>query len=169
MKGASLLDNRIVSTILLFLLLALVVTLWLWIPEYLTTDLKTVAEKGVYGDSYGSVTSLFTGLAFAGLLFTIFLQQREIKLQREDFLTQLEEMKLSRQESNRQTDIHEKRVQLGIAELKMKILELDVEFIKMEGLQWVEHARPAKVSPKFDEVRKKMNTLISGLEDINNT
>ena len=74
MNGKSLLDNRIISTILLFSLLTFVVVLWLWLPEHLTSNFKTIDEKGLYGDSYGAVNSLFTGLAFAGLLFTIFLQ-----------------------------------------------------------------------------------------------
>jgi hypothetical protein len=39
------------------------------IPTWKTEDL---------GDKYGSLTSLFTGLAFAGLLFTIYLQQGQI-------------------------------------------------------------------------------------------
>ena len=45
-----------------------------------------ITDKAAFGDTFGAVNALFTGLAFAGLLFTIFLQQREIKLQREDFL-----------------------------------------------------------------------------------
>ena len=78
-------------------------------------------------------------------------------------------MKLSRLESNRQTDIHEKRIQLGIAELKMKALEVDVEYIKIESLQWVEHARPKKTTPKFEEVREKMDALINELQETKNT
>lgn len=41
-------------------------------------------DSGVFGDTFGAINSLFTGLAFAGLLYTIVLQSRELKLQREE-------------------------------------------------------------------------------------
>ncbi len=41
-------------------------------------------NSGVFGDTFGAINSLFSGLAFAGLLYTIFLQSRELKLQREE-------------------------------------------------------------------------------------
>ena len=34
--------------------------------------------KGVWGDSFGALSSLFSGLAFMGLLITVFLQMQEI-------------------------------------------------------------------------------------------
>lgn len=42
------------------------------------------SESGVFGDTFGAINSLFSGLAFAGLLYTILLQSRELKLQREE-------------------------------------------------------------------------------------
>lgn len=42
------------------------------------------SASGVFGDTFGAINSLFSGLAFAGLLYTILLQSRELKLQREE-------------------------------------------------------------------------------------
>jgi len=165
MKGKSVLDNRIVSTVILVILLGFVVWIWYWLPSYLAADLKSITDKGLFGDSYGSVTSLFTGLAFAALIFTIILQQREIKLQREDFLSQLEEMKLSRQDVNRQTDVYEKQVRLGIAELKLRAREVKIEYIKMESLQWVEAGRVGNSGPKLEAVRLEMEEIINDLRE----
>ena len=36
----------------------------------------TFDTKGLIGDAFGALSSLFAGLAFAGLLVTIFLQSR---------------------------------------------------------------------------------------------
>lgn len=41
----------------------------------------TVEKYGVYGDSFGRVTSLFTALGFGGLIITLLLQQRQIRAQ----------------------------------------------------------------------------------------
>lgn len=41
-------------------------------------------NAGEFGDMFGAVNSLFSGLAFAGIIYTIFLQRHELKLQREE-------------------------------------------------------------------------------------
>ena len=165
MNDSSILDSRIFSTLILFALLAVVILLWLWLPEYMAKDISTLGEKGVFGDSYGSVNSLFTGLAFSGLIFTIFLQQREIKLQRNDYSRQIEEMQLSRSEVARQTDIQEKQAALSMANLKMKALEAKIEYIQMEGTQWNEGSRFTYVGPKLEEVHNEMTRIVDELEN----
>ena len=35
-------------------------------------------HRGIFGDTYGSLTALFTGLAFAGLVYTILLQKLQL-------------------------------------------------------------------------------------------
>lgn len=42
---------------------------------------NTVAQYGVYGDSFGQLTSIFTALGFGGLVITLLLQQRQIRAQ----------------------------------------------------------------------------------------
>lgn len=44
----------------------------------------SIANMGVFGDSFNVLTSLFTGLAFAGLLTSIFIQRKELKLQQKE-------------------------------------------------------------------------------------
>ena len=34
-------------------------------------------KQGQFGDQFGAVNALFSGLAFAGLIFTIILQKKE--------------------------------------------------------------------------------------------
>ncbi|OAI10064.1 hypothetical protein [Methylomonas methanica] len=42
----------------------------------------SIDKSGVFGDSFGALTALFTGLAFAGTLRTLQIQSEELKLQR---------------------------------------------------------------------------------------
>lgn len=44
----------------------------------------SINKAGVFGDSFGILTSTFSGLAFAGLIITILLQREELGLQREE-------------------------------------------------------------------------------------
>jgi hypothetical protein len=44
----------------------------------------TLAETGQFGDAFGLVNALFSGLAFAGVLFSLEMQRRELGLQREE-------------------------------------------------------------------------------------
>lgn len=56
---------------------------------YITWPISEISinKAGVYGDSFGILTSLFSALAFTGMIITILLQKDELSLQREE-LTQ---------------------------------------------------------------------------------
>ena len=67
--------------------------------------LGNVDKAGVFGDSFGVLTALFSGLAFAGIVFTILLQREELKLQRKELTLTREE--LARQHSTMKRQIFE--------------------------------------------------------------
>lgn len=63
---------------------------WVFYQGYFPLKGKDITERGQFGDSFGVLNSLFTGLGFGGLVVTLLIQQRqlrhqesEIKLQRE--------------------------------------------------------------------------------------
>ncbi len=64
--------------------LAVILIIASWIFTY--NHLKTLPneERGTFGDMFGSINALYSGLAFAGIIFTILLQRKELKLQREE-------------------------------------------------------------------------------------
>lgn len=51
-----------------------------------------------FGDMFGATTSLFSGLAFLGLIATLVMQGRELSLQREDLKLNRKELSLTRGE-----------------------------------------------------------------------
>lgn len=51
---------------------------------------KNFEERGQFGDSFGVLNSLFTGLGFGGLVVTLILQQRQIRNQEVEMKLQLE-------------------------------------------------------------------------------
>lgn len=90
---------KLLFWIIAVIVVALIIILWLW--NY------TEEWKGEFGDKFGVINSLFSGLAFAGIIITILLQSRELKLQREEledtrevFESQLELMKRQQNENS---------------------------------------------------------------------
>lgn len=77
----------------------------IWVAAPLGVELvvgSDRAEAGQFGDLYGSVNALFSGLAFAVLIYTITLQRKDLALQQQQLKAQLDEMVESRQELKKQ-------------------------------------------------------------------
>ncbi|MDH3998926.1 MAG: putative phage abortive infection protein [Desulfuromonadales bacterium] len=64
----------------LVILMLAVVALWYGFGQYAAT----MDKPGVYGDMHGAVNALFSGLAFTGVVFAIFMQKKELELQRKE-------------------------------------------------------------------------------------
>lgn len=58
--------------------------------------------RGTFGDMFGAVNALFSGLAFAGLIVTLLFQKDELKLQRKELQATREEMESQRMEFEEQ-------------------------------------------------------------------
>ena len=64
-------------------------------------------DQNEFGDSYGMLNSVFSGLAFAGVIVTVWMQKSELKDQREELKLQREEFIV-----NRMTNIVYKQIEL---------------------------------------------------------
>lgn len=61
-------------------------------------------DRGEFGDMFGSVNTLFSGLAFGGIIYTIFQQKIELKLQREELKLQRQEVEKTNKELAKQVE-----------------------------------------------------------------
>ena len=93
-------DKRLYCTVSIIAIVILV----LWLLNLIL--LRKVDGRGTFGDMFGTVNSLFSGLAFTGIIFTILLQKKELSLQRQElietrkeFQTQNKTLKLQRFEN----------------------------------------------------------------------
>lgn len=71
-----------------WLILLFVVSSWFlfvmeWFPWWTEEN-----ARGTFGDSFGVVNALFSGLAFAGVIYAILLQKKELELQRKELKLQ---------------------------------------------------------------------------------
>jgi hypothetical protein len=75
------------------LLLLTVFVVWLTYGIAAYTMPETLEKSGQTGDMFGGITALFSGLAFAGLVFTLFVQKKELQYQREELGHLVEEQR----------------------------------------------------------------------------
>lgn len=92
---------------------------WYFIPQWYD---KTSLEAGTFGDMFGAVNALFSGLAFAGLIYTITVQRQELSLQREAIKMQTEELRMQREETARSADQLEDQKNLTNLQLAMSVV-----------------------------------------------
>ncbi|NGZ15741.1 hypothetical protein HGG78_18720 [Vibrio aestuarianus] len=72
-----------VGVVAIFLIYAASLILLTWpISEF------SINKSGVFGDSFGALTSIFSGLAFAGVVWTIVSQREELKVTRDELKNQ---------------------------------------------------------------------------------
>lgn len=64
----------------------------------------SLSISGTFGDGFGLLTSLFSGLAFAGLIITILMQKDELALQREELELTRKELSGQKEEMRTQNE-----------------------------------------------------------------
>ncbi len=72
-------------------------------------DVHRQAYLGAIGDSFGALNTLFSGLAFAGIIISIFLQSKELKETREEVKNQGEQLKSQAETMDRQLAVMDKQ------------------------------------------------------------
>ena len=81
-----------------------IITIIIWALSFLlfTTNWDK-EERGTFGDMFGAVNALFSGLAFAGLIVTLIMQHEELGLQRKELAQTNDELAAQREEFVAQT------------------------------------------------------------------
>lgn len=94
------------SYTLLYILIGVVLLLWLgsWLAIQGFYGWDKENNRGTFGDMFGAVNAIFSGLAFAGLIFTIHLQRKDLNIQMEVLRSQTEEMSKQSIEAARTAD-----------------------------------------------------------------
>lgn len=118
-------------------------------------DRQTIAQKigekyGTYGDSYGALNTLFSGLAFAFLILSLFLQRNELKTQRDEIKAQRKEIKRSNKIAKQQRKIASQQAKL----LKQQVKEAQVRNFYDLFFKYIE-TKEKKVKELYFENREK--------------
>jgi signal transduction histidine kinase len=154
-KDSKLLKIGIITSII-------IIFLWL-IPLFIFNYLPS-ADRGNYGDIYGIVNSLFSGLALAGIILTILLQRNELALQRQELKDTREELKrTANAQENSEKALNRQAENLKIS-AKLSALNTLVGFYSE-----LEHnIRKGITNPgsNLPDVIRKKNEYVQRIEDI---
>jgi len=113
-----------------------IIALWFTSPfivDYVTTHESTKnISISEFGDSYGAINALFSGLAFLVIYYNIRQTQESINSQTEQIRLQREELGLQREELKIQRE--ERKEQMVIAEKQAILTSLDVAIENIKNL-----------------------------------
>jgi septal ring factor EnvC (AmiA/AmiB activator) len=127
---------------------------------------KDWSERGTMGDMFGVINALFSGLAFAGLIFTIILQRQEITTNRE-------EIEMNRKELHKSVRAQQKTQQALQDQARQTHLTARVNamstVINYYNTQINNPNNPPEMIEKAREKRraliKQIDGLIDGMDD----
>ena len=143
---------------------AVVIVMWLFNAFIYPMWVPSLSSRASNGDAFGAVNALFSGLAFAGLIYTMIMQRQELEMQRKELAMQRQEMKDSRGELVEQNRIQAEQTELRKKEVRLG--ELNVEFRILE--RRIDHKRllveVAKSIPQKDQYAREMQDLIEDLD-----
>lgn len=105
---------------------------WFLTPDF---NVKSIEKLGVFGDSFGVLTSFFSGLAFAGMIVTILLQRDELRLQREELKRNSEAQETQAKLAALTALLSEYKSQAKIFELALEDGTMEIENLSETGLQ----------------------------------
>jgi hypothetical protein len=117
-----------------------VIAVWLGTPFIVNLLYPEMSARGQFGDLFGSINALFSGLAFVGLIYTIQqqrnqldMQRTELELQRQELKLQREEMAGSRAELANQARMQQALIKATIAQVSVAAVNAMIEARKMES------------------------------------
>lgn len=167
-------EKKSLPTWLILLMLIIIVIgtvfVYLMVLINLMPDFQT---RGQFGDMFGAINAVFSGLAFAAIVYAIFLQRRDIELQRRDLDLQRKELALTREEYKRMAEAQESSHELGIIAEQLQVCKYLFDTGKtliesMQKQQLNENEQMAKMNMEvmvFSQAQK-MGELINKLNDL---
>jgi hypothetical protein len=115
----------------------------------------SISNAALYGDSFGILNALFSGLAFAGIIITILLQREELKLQRNE---------LARASVAQESNARLAALSLLLNDYKTRISVNSDTINEMHGYQTTE--QNAQINEEINELCAKRDLVIGELEKI---
>ncbi|MFY7927491.1 MAG: hypothetical protein ACOVS5_01355 [Oligoflexus sp.] len=121
-------------------LVCAVLLIWLLVPVLGSMAFPDWEMRGQFGDTFGSINALFSGLAFAGLFWALRIQQKqldiqreELKLQREELQEQRKEMVASRKELAKQVHAQHAMFRATAAQVTVAAVQARIEALKLDA------------------------------------
>lgn len=124
----------------------IILTVFLFYRPFLSSVICNVDDEilGLFGDSFGALNTLFSGCAFAGVAITLFIQQEQIKLYREE---------LKDSEINQQKQLDHFTKHADHLEQQAKLLKIQSD-IQQEQLKILKNQHNNQLLTSYTEIKK---------------
>jgi|GEM_PF-2132614 len=149
--------------LLLYFLLLMWQYSWMLMSREMLDD-PDLGKRGLFGDSFGAINALFSGLALGGVIIAIMMQRTELKLQRE-------EMKASNESQQLQTKEFEEQVtQMQLHQFENHFFQLLNSWVKArDTVAWeIRGMGPAGPNVRLifgvEAISKMSNIISSGID-----
>jgi len=106
----------VVGAILVVALIQVVYKVWVF------DTFPKMDTRGQFGDLFGAVTAFFTGLAFAGVIYTIILQRKELEMQRKELQSSTEQLRRAAEAQTDQAELQLEQARLLQVANKVRLL-----------------------------------------------
>lgn len=97
----------------LYMLFAIVLIFWLLSIFFIFWLFSDSSQRGEFGDMFGAINSLFSGLALAGIIYTVLLQREELNETRQELKITIESQKKSEEFLSKQIITLEKTAKIN--------------------------------------------------------
>lgn len=151
---------------LLIKMICLVVIIWIISTILIIFGLDNWSDRGTFGDLFGAINALFSGLAFAGLIYTIVLQKQDLELQRNEISLNREELKkTSKAQQNSEKALIEQVEQMKTAS-KLNALKTLIDYYNIQISNTNNNPEiVTKAKEKRRSAIKEIDILIDRIED----
>lgn len=124
------------------------------------SDSETHINAGVFGDMFGAVNALFSGLSIIGIVYAIRQQDQQLKLAREEVKTAQETLRVAIDDANKtKTILEEQHKQLSLQNKATQLQAFENTFFKiLENVNYT-----------ISEIRNSENSGRSRLNSIKNS
>lgn len=76
---------------------------WIWFQHSIARWFPAMQDRGLYGDQFGALNTLFSGLAFGGVILTLYLTYHQVRLQHRELESRTDILQRGQQELAQQT------------------------------------------------------------------
>jgi len=96
-----------------FFIFPAILLIWIGYGLWVYYNISPWSDRGQFGDMFGAVNALFSGLAFAGVIIALVFQRRELELQRR-------ELELTRKELARTASAQEQSIKTSVKQTEIQ-------------------------------------------------
>ncbi|MFY8351844.1 hypothetical protein AAEU29_14995 [Pseudoalteromonas sp. SSM20] len=146
----------------------LVVAIWLFNAYIYPLINDSLASRASNGDMFGPTNALFSGLAFAGLIYTIILQRHELALQRESTDESIKELTRQANAQNEQLEALKMQNQLttlthDIERSKLRLDLMTKVFSLAQNPKEIQERYAEEITAEHDRIEKSFNKFYGAL------